>query len=207
MTERFDLYDDQGLPLGVSMPRRQVHRDGDWHRSIGLWIVRPTGTLIFQQRSMLKDTRPGLLTASVSGHYAAGERLEDVLREADEEIGVPVLASALIPLGVLRMDDRPAPEMIDRELQDVFLWPLDLPLAAFKPDPLEVSAMAEVEPRELLALLDAGSPTIDVTFRATGATSSEHRSVVLEDFVPMHDYHRRVARAAIDYAAGRLPAL
>ncbi len=33
--------------------------------------------MVFQERSAGKDTWPGLLTASVSGHYAAGETLSD----------------------------------------------------------------------------------------------------------------------------------
>jgi len=28
--EVVDIYDDLGKPIGVK-PRRQVHRDGDWH--------------------------------------------------------------------------------------------------------------------------------------------------------------------------------
>jgi isopentenyldiphosphate isomerase len=207
MVEHFDLYDEHGLPLGTTKPRRQVHRDGDWHRSIGLWIVRPSGSLVFQQRSLLKDTRPGLFTASVSGHYAAGENLADVLREAHEEIGVAVLAAELVPLGTWRMDDRPDQHLIDREFQDVFLWPLDRLLTDFNPDPREVSALADVDPRELLVLLDGRNHAIHVAYRAAGTTGTERRSLVLEDFVPMHEYHRRVAHAALDYVAGKPPAL
>jgi hypothetical protein len=130
-----------------------------------------------------------------------------VLREADEEIGVPVSASALIPLGTWRMDDRPAPELIDRELQDAFLWPIDRPLTDFNPDPREVSALADVVPQELLTLLDGRSHEISVTCLATGAKVPERRFLALDNFVPMHDYHRRVAQAALDYAAGKQPAL
>src|SRR5579871_6856022 len=112
MTERFDVYDHAGRPLGLSKARDQVHRDGDWHRSIALWIVRPDGRLVFQRRSATKDTWPGRLTGSVTGHYAAGETLAEVLREAQEEIGLCVGREALVPLGVWRNDDAPAPGVI-----------------------------------------------------------------------------------------------
>ena len=234
MAELFDLYDAGGRPLGRSKERMQVHRDGDWHRSIGLWIVRSDGRLLFQRRSAGKDTWPGRLTASVSGHYAAGERLEDVLREAQEEIGVVVRAGDLIPLGLWRNDDTRVPGVFDRELQDIFFWPLDLPLTAFRLDPTEVSALVELWPSDLLALL-AGSEALFVpvdqryqmpqasTFGsvdqryqrpkastlaadciAAGDATVQHVELVLEDFVPDHAYHTRVAQAALDYTGRRL---
>ena len=36
--ELFDVVHADGSPTGRSKPRWQVHRDGDWHRSIHVWI-------------------------------------------------------------------------------------------------------------------------------------------------------------------------
>src|SRR5215218_4884038 len=36
--ELFDVVTSGGEPTGIVKPRWQVHRDGDWHRSIHLWI-------------------------------------------------------------------------------------------------------------------------------------------------------------------------
>src|SRR5947209_7500148 len=153
MAEMFDLYDAQGRPLGRSKARALVHRDGDWHRSVALWIVRSDGSLIFQRRSVTKDTWPDRLTASVSGHYAAGETLPEVLREAQEEIGRPATATDLMPIGLWRHDERSAPGVRDRELQDVFLWPLSTPMATLRPDPEEASALVQLRTLDVLRLL------------------------------------------------------
>jgi isopentenyldiphosphate isomerase len=201
VVEYFDLFDQDGRPLGTSKPRDQVHRDGDWHRSIALWIVRQSGSIVFQQRSLLKDTRPGLFTASVSGHYAAGEDLKDVLREAVEEIGVVASESDLIPLGCRQIDDRPAPERIDRELQDVFLWPLERPLTDFSPDAREVSGLADIAAGSFLELLGGRQDTVAADFRAAESQTVERRSLRLADFVPLHQYHLWVARAALDFVS------
>ncbi len=207
MAEFFDLYDANGTPTGVRKRRELVHRDGDWHRSIALWIVRRDGRLVLQRRSTAKDTRPGLLTASVSGHYAAGEGLGDVLREAREEIGVAASLDALLPLGTWRFDDVPAPGTIDRELQDVFLWPLDLSLASFNPDRAEVAGLAEVWPRDVLALARGQATTIPGVYRPAGGTRETTVALAVAEFVPPWRFHRRVAQAALEVAAGRTPGM
>ena len=89
--ERFDLYDENGIPLGIAKSRGAVHRDGDWHRSLHLWVwgigEDSAPFVIFQRRSMTKDTWPGALDVAVGGHFRSGESLAETLREAEEEIG------------------------------------------------------------------------------------------------------------------------
>jgi isopentenyldiphosphate isomerase len=203
--ELFDLYDGEGAPLGTSKPRDQVHRDGDWHRSVALWIVRARGSLIVQRRSLAKDTHPGAFTASVSGHYAAGEQLEQVLREAREEIGVAVSAGDLVPVCVWRSDDRPGPGLIDRELMDIFLWPLERDLTEFSPDRGEVMGLAEIEVAGFQDLLNGSASTLQAQWLATGSSSIATIALTVRDFVPAVEYHRHVARAALAYLSGARP--
>lgn len=200
--EYFDLYDEQGRPLGRAKERASVHRDGDWHRSIHLWIVRADGALVFQQRSAEKDTRPNHFTCTVGGHYAAGEDLGQVLREAREEIGQSVGLGELLPLGTWRYDDAGPAGSRDRELQDVFLWPSATPIEAFQPDPEEVAALAEVAPETLLRLLEGTVAEIAMRFRASDAALVEQRSLRRDDLVPTPAYHACIARAALAYAWG-----
>jgi isopentenyldiphosphate isomerase len=202
--EYFDLYDALGIRTGARKRRDLVHRDGDWHRSISLWIARHDGRIVLQRRSSTKDTRPGLLTASVSGHYAAGEALTDVLREAREEIGVPAAAEMLAPLGVWRLDDIPAPGMVDREIQDVFLWPLELPLTQFDPDPLEVCGLAEIRAEDLDDLARGRIDAVPATYLGNGRAASPI-TVAAAEFVPQWQGYRRIARAALALASGRGP--
>ena len=201
--ELFDLYSRDGTPLGIRKERALVHRAGDWHRSIALWIVRLSGSMILQERSAGKDTWPHRLTASVSGHYAAGEALSDVLREADEELGVKANVAGLIALGVWAHGDSPGPGMVDRELADVFLWRLDLPLTSFKPNPDEVCALVEIDVEELERVL--ADPRYGG--RGTRLNVADHAvqsvRVCRDQFVPSHDYHACVVRAALALTAGK----
>src|SRR5690242_15381466 len=90
--ELFDVVRYDGTPTGVVKPRAAVHRDGDWHRAVHVWVtgLGPAGEpfLLAQRRSTAKDTWPGRLDATVGGHYRAGEGLAEALRETEEEIGV-----------------------------------------------------------------------------------------------------------------------
>lgn len=145
--ELFDIFDRSGKPLGVRKARKLVHRDGDWHRSVHVWVVlerEPDGRrssaepwVLFQQRSPDKDTWPGAFEVAVSGHYRAGEDLAEALREAEEEIGLPLAPGDVIRLGTCRHMDDHAPGIIDCELVDVLLATTRRTLAAFRPDPAD----------------------------------------------------------------------
>ena len=89
--ELFDVVTADGQPTGRVKTRAEVHRDGDWHRAVHVWVtgIDEHGPfLLFQRRSLLKDTQPGKLDATVGGHYRAGETLAETLREVEEEIGI-----------------------------------------------------------------------------------------------------------------------
>jgi len=45
-------------PLGIGKARGEVHRDGDWHRSVHVWLASSAErSLLLQQRSETKDVR------------------------------------------------------------------------------------------------------------------------------------------------------
>jgi hypothetical protein len=69
MGELFELYAapeqigiQKGPPttLKVNKPRQAVHRDGDWHRAVHIWLINSKGELVLQKRSKFKDTFPGI---------------------------------------------------------------------------------------------------------------------------------------------------
>jgi hypothetical protein len=37
--EHFDVLTPDGTPTGVSKPRSDVHRDGDWHACVHIWVI------------------------------------------------------------------------------------------------------------------------------------------------------------------------
>ena len=207
--ELFDVYDDAGRPTGVVKRRQDVHRDGDWHRSFHCWVTceaagRPA--LLLQRRGPEKDTWPGRLDATVGGHFRAGETLAEVVREVEEEIGRGVRLDELVPLGRRVGLSAPAPGVLDRELQDVFLWRSPLPLAAYRPQPVEVAALEAAAVADLLRLFSGSVAEIPVQVLAPGA-GVVAGAIGREDFIPSLDrYFYRVA-TIVDLAGRGYPHL
>ncbi|MBM3878559.1 MAG: NUDIX domain-containing protein [Verrucomicrobia bacterium] len=85
--EQFDVVDDQDKVIGRA-PRSEVHRRGLKHRAVHVLIFNAQGELFLQQRSLQKDSCPGLWDSSASGHLAPGETYDDcAVREVREELG------------------------------------------------------------------------------------------------------------------------
>lgn len=40
MAEYFDLLSPTGEPLGITKERNAVHRDGDWHPSVHIFVIQ-----------------------------------------------------------------------------------------------------------------------------------------------------------------------
>ena len=164
MAERFDIYSRTGAHQGVK-GRDDVHRDGDWHRSVHIWIVRPSErALLIQKRSADKDTWPGYWDASVGGHLSAGESYEDAYREVEEELGIRIELDRLVPLGAgvhaIELQPPGQPEVTDRELWFVALAPDERPLDAYPFDAGELTAIATLPLEGLKAILDGRPATI-----------------------------------------------
>lgn len=200
--ELFDVLDVYGRATGRTKRRADVHRDGDWHRAFHCWVLDESESraLLFQRRGAHKDTWPSKLDVTVGGHYAHGETLRDVVREAEEEIGRAVALDDLIHLGTRVAVGGMEDGVDDREIQDVFLWRSDAPLASYRPQPVEVTALERVALADALALFDGS--VREVASRVLLPTGElRDGRVSRDDFVPTLDrYFYRVAVAA-DLAA------
>ena len=199
--ERFDVVRADGVPLGFSKPRAEVHRDGDWHRSLHVWVAGEDPALgrfiMFQRRGLGKDTWPGKLDVTVGGHLRTGEGVDEALREVEEEIGVAVTADDLRPLGVHVSASEEEPGIRDRELQSVYLLRDDRSLAAYRPNPDELAALIRLPLPPLLDLLAGDVPTIAGEAIAPGASAPSPVEITAEAFIPSIDrYSYRVAIAA-----------
>ncbi|KAA3478669.1 nudix hydrolase 3 isoform X1 [Gossypium australe] len=77
-----------GLELKVF--KGDVHRDGDYHKAVHVWIfAESTQELLLQKRADCKDSWPGLWDISSAGHISAGDSsLITAQRELQEELGV-----------------------------------------------------------------------------------------------------------------------
>jgi len=143
LDEPFDVLDENGEPTGKRKPRREVHRDGDWHRAVHVWILGAENRVLLQRRSLLKDLAPGRLDVTVGGHLRAGEAWPSALREAEEEIGHGLDVAEVRHLGTVR-SERIYDAAIDREFQEVLAARVEQPLSHYRLAGDEVDALYEL---------------------------------------------------------------
>jgi isopentenyldiphosphate isomerase len=184
--ELFEILDPDGSPTGRSLPRWRVHREGHWHGALHIWVagVRPDGSefVLFQRRSMSKDTWPGYLDVAIGGHVRAGESLAETVREAEEEIGLRVELADLIRIG-RRFASGSGNALLDNEIQEVFGVRSDAPLEAYAQHPEEVSALVMCSVTDARVLLSGAIDSIAAWECPRGALAQPVR-LRSEDFVP-----------------------
>jgi isopentenyldiphosphate isomerase len=82
--------DEENHPI-EPQPRDISHKTGIWHRSCHIWIVNARQEILCQQRSLLKDSNPGLWEPFFGGHLAPGqEYIDAACVEVGEELGLIV---------------------------------------------------------------------------------------------------------------------
>jgi len=86
---------------GVTKPIRQAWNDEDWIGTFNLWILQNESipSIVYQVRSPKSSWAPGKLDVTAGGHYSAGEKLLDGLREVKEELGKTYKPKDLTYLG------------------------------------------------------------------------------------------------------------
>lgn len=86
---------------GKTKTLQRAWRDEDWIGTFNLWIIqsKPVPAVVYQQRSPNSSWAPEKLDVTAGGHYRAGEKILDGLREVREELGKQYKMSDLIHLG------------------------------------------------------------------------------------------------------------
>ena len=127
MIEYFDILDEQGHKTGKTKARSEVHRDGDWHKAVHIWVVNDKDEILLQKRSPNKDSHPNMWDISSAGHLTAGDNsLSGAIREIKEELGIDILPSQLTLIGTRKSTSRPSAMFINNEFNDVYLLRLSL---------------------------------------------------------------------------------
>ena len=182
--ELLEVFDAAGRPTGVAKTRAAIHRDGDWHLAFFCWIFRDGKDgveVILQKRAQTKDVWPGRYDASAAGHVRFGETAAQASREIEEELGLQVDPSQLVPVMRHRQEhvhglavDR-LTDLVDREVHDVHVLHCALPLEDYRPGP-EVSGLCAVPIDALLELTQGTRESIAttlVTFDDVGGAHHE----------------------------------
>ncbi|XP_077238192.1 nudix hydrolase homolog 3 isoform X2 [Tasmannia lanceolata] len=156
--ELLDVFTITGQRTGISKTRGDVHKDGDYHRAVHVWIfVESTQELLLQRRADCKDSWAGLWDISSAGHISAGDTsLITARRELNEELGVNLPKDAFelifIFLQECTINDG---KYINHEFNDVYLITIldPIPLEAFTLQESEVSAVKYIFWEEYKSLL------------------------------------------------------
>lgn len=100
--ELFDILTPEGERTGETKPRCEVHRDGDWHGSVHIWVLRRRfdgAEVLMQKRAATKDSNPNCYDAAATGHIDSGEdALAAAVRELCEEMGIQASPADLLPV-------------------------------------------------------------------------------------------------------------
>lgn len=160
--EFFDVLDSNGHFTGQRKARVEVHRDGDWHRSVHVWLCNEHGELLLQKRAPDKDSNPNLWDVSAAGHISAGDTsLRAALRETREELGIDVEETHLQFLfTVTQSAQYPDLSFLDNEFQDVYLVHTTLPLDQFSFQQEEVSELRYISLPALQQLVEQQDETL-----------------------------------------------
>lgn len=100
--KKLNIVDEKDKIIGEET-RENIHRHGLLHREVHVWLYNHEGGVLFQKRSLSKDTFPGLLDASVGGHVELNQSYEEAaVQETKEETGILINQKLLTKLGKTR---------------------------------------------------------------------------------------------------------
>ncbi len=88
-SEVLDIVDEQGEVVGQAT-RGECHNNPKLiHRVVHCWIFNNQGQILWQQRSLKKDSSPGVWDMSCGGHVLSEEKPQATMaRELKEELGL-----------------------------------------------------------------------------------------------------------------------
>ena len=123
MEEQIDVLDQNGNFTGIKKPKSEVHKSGDWHRTVHVWLLNSKNELLMQLRSPTKLNCPNLWDISSAGHISAGEDGKtSAIREMKEELGISITEKDLLSLEEIKTQDvLNNNTYFDNEFHDVFL--------------------------------------------------------------------------------------
>jgi isopentenyldiphosphate isomerase len=199
--EYFDIYNESMELIGTEL-RSEVHKHGYWHKSFQCWFIvkeNEKNYILFQRRHSSKDTYPNLLDVSSAGHLSAGEKIEDGVRELEEELGIAVKYDELIPLGVI-IEKKMEEYFIDNEFANVFLYYCEIPMEEFRLQAEEVTGMFKILTADLIELFEGNVQSIEANgyeLDESGKNKELDLHVCVKDFVPhCLDYYMKIFNEA-----------
>lgn len=159
--ETLDVFDENGKVTGEKKLKTEIHRDGDWHRSVHIWIINPKQELLIQKRSPKKDTSPNMWDISAGGHANAGEsEIKSVIREFEEELGLKLKENYFQYIFTAKQNSRLSDRIyINNEINPVYLVKKSLDFSKIKLQEDEVAEIKWISWQELEEKIKSKNPT------------------------------------------------
>lgn len=124
MEEIFAIYNEKEKIIGAAT-RAEAHKKGLWHMVVHCWVVyrdKEDTWLYFQKRAATKKSFPNFYDIASAGHVDVSELHKDaVVREAKEEIGIPVGGDSLYYLGAQK-EEFYFEDFLDREIAQIYVY-------------------------------------------------------------------------------------
>lgn len=153
--EYFDILDENGNLTGEKKLRNLVHKNGDWRKSVHVWIVNSDNQVLMQKRSPTKESHPDMWDISFAGHITAGDTsIETVIKEGKEELGIDVVQSKIQFLFTYKKQSvLNNGTFINNEFNDVYLLKMNVDLSKIRLQEEEVSDIKWFSIDEIKAIL------------------------------------------------------
>lgn len=106
--EYIDIFDENNNPIGQVKEKEKAHEDGDFHRTVHIWIINNNNELLLQRRSPNKKSHPNCWDISGAGHIRAGETvINGAIRELKEELGVEAKENDFEYIATIKSTENP----------------------------------------------------------------------------------------------------
>lgn len=161
MAEYFDILNEKGEKLGIRKERKEVHRDGDWHKAVHIWIFNENGEVLLQRRSADKDSDPNMLDISCAGHLTSGDNsIEGATRELKEELNLDINPAELKFITTLRRRPQHNDGFKDNEYDDLYILRIDKKIEELKFQEEEISEIYYVPYKKFKEMIKNKQPDL-----------------------------------------------
>ena len=156
--EYLDILDENGNKTGKIKLRNEVHRDGDWHKAVHIWIINNNGDILLQRRCASKDSHPNMLDISSAGHLQAGDdSLTGAVREIKEELNLDISPNELQFITTLK---RKSNKSINNEFDDLYILRINKKIEEMQFQKEEISEIFFVPYKEFKDMVNNKQPDL-----------------------------------------------
>ncbi len=159
--EYFDILDENGNKIGKTKLRSEVHKDGDWHKAIHIWIINDNGDILLQRRCATKDSHPNMLDISCVGHLTVGDdSITGAIRELKEELNLDIKQEDLQFIKTLKRSSKYTETFINNEFDDLYILRTNKGIDDMKFQEEEISELFFVPYKEFKKMVNNRQPDL-----------------------------------------------